>query len=115
MTGFENLRTQMKADLVELYSRSDRIDEHWRNSAAHKDWEELAILRENDDVISSLDDRTREKIVEIEAALARINDGTWGICTNCGEPISEARLEIMPTVATCINCASEYEANHASL
>lgn len=110
MTEHADVRTQMEADLRELYSRSDRIDEHWKNNAAHKDWEELAIMRENDEVISSLDDRTRKQIREIEAALERIALGTWGDCVKCGEPISSARLEIMPTVATCIDCASRQEA-----
>lgn len=109
MTKPENVRAQMEADLRELYHRSDRIDEHWKRNATHKDWEELAVLRENDEVISSLDDRTREQIREIEAALERLSEGTWGICTQCGEAISPARLEIMPTVATCIDCAAKQE------
>ena len=50
MNQLEKIRTKLEADLHELYSRSGRIDEHWKNSAAHKDWEELAILRENDEV-----------------------------------------------------------------
>ena len=109
MTQLKGVRITMEADLRELYNRSDRIDEHWKTNAAHKDWEELAVLRENDEVVSSLDDRTREQIGEIEAALERISQGTWGICTKCGEAITPARLEIMPTVATCIDCASEQE------
>lgn len=109
MTQLDSVRIQMEADLRELYNRSDRIDEHWKTNAAHKDWEELAVLRENDEVINGLDDRTREQISEIEAALERISQGTWGTCTECGEAISPARLEIMPTVATCIVCASEQE------
>ena len=112
MNQLEKIRTKLEADLRELYSRSDRIDEHWKNNAAHKDWEELAILRENDEVINSLDERTREKIREVEGTLERISSGTWGTCTECGEAIAEARLVIMPTVATCINCASEQESAH---
>lgn len=42
----------------------------------------------------------------IRAALARIDDGEFGFCTECGEEIATARLDLDPTVPTCISCAS---------
>ena len=47
-----------------------------------------------------------ETLSEVEAALARIDDGTYGRCERCGESIAPARLEAMPMAATCITCAS---------
>lgn len=41
----------------------------------------------------------------IRAALARIDEGEFGYCTECGEEISPKRLDLDPTVPTCINCA----------
>ncbi|MDQ0633746.1 DnaK suppressor protein [Arthrobacter pascens] len=41
-------------------------------------------------------------LAEVEAALARIADGTYGICSVCGEPISEGRLEARPWTSFCI-------------
>jgi len=41
----------------------------------------------------------------IAAALARIDAGDFGYCMECGEEIAPARLELDPTVPTCINCA----------
>jgi RNA polymerase-binding transcription factor DksA len=41
----------------------------------------------------------------IDAALSRVADGSYGICVNCGEQISEARLEAVPHAARCRNCA----------
>lgn len=42
---------------------------------------------------------------EIDAALARIDDGTYGTCQNCGKEIEAARLDALPHVALCIECA----------
>ena len=41
----------------------------------------------------------------ISAALARMNEGEYGYCTECGEDIAPKRLELDPTLPTCINCA----------
>jgi len=45
----------------------------------------------------------------IKAALQRIDDGEYGICQECDEPINPKRLEFDPTVAYCIDCASKLE------
>ena len=113
MANLDSIRIQLKEELKELYSRSDRFDEHWRNSAKHKDWEELAIARENDEVVSSLDDMTRQKILQIENTLTRIDNEEYGICSQCGNPIEEARLAIMPTVTSCIACVAKIERNQS--
>src|SRR3954471_12577503 len=41
-----------------------------------------------------------------ERALAKLDDGTYGRCDVCGEPIAEKRLAAMPDVVTCVSCAS---------
>src|SRR6478609_8486217 len=41
-----------------------------------------------------------------ERALAKLDDGTYGLCDVCGEPIAERRLAAMPDVVTCVGCAS---------
>jgi DnaK suppressor protein len=53
--------------------------------------------------------RRRRKLVQIEAALQRIENDDFGRCQECGEIIAAARLEIDPTVLLCINCASARE------
>jgi DnaK suppressor protein len=44
---------------------------------------------------------------EIEDALRKFDDGTYGQCESCGNQITEARLEAMPAARLCINCASK--------
>lgn len=47
-----------------------------------------------------------EIVGRIDAALARMDQGTYGICDTCGQPIPLARLELRPYGATCVPCAS---------
>ena len=42
----------------------------------------------------------------IEAALARMDEGEFGVCQDCGEDIPKARLDLDPTVPTCVSCAN---------
>ena len=49
----------------------------------------------------------REALDEVEHALTKQRDGTFGLCESCGKPISAARLEAMPTARFCIDCASK--------
>ncbi len=44
------------------------------------------------------------ELSEVRTALARLEDGTYGICANCGKPISPARLEARPWATLCIEC-----------
>ena len=54
--------------------------------------------------------RRREKLLQIEAALRRIDNDEYGECQECGEEIAAARLQIDPTVSLCIRCAEAREA-----
>jgi len=53
----------------------------------------------------ALRDRSRAELVQVEAALVAIDDGSYGRCTSCGNAIAPARLEAIPWAATCIDCA----------
>jgi RNA polymerase-binding transcription factor DksA len=46
---------------------------------------------------------------QVEAALKRLDDGTFGTCQRCGQPIGAERLEAFPYVAYCINCRNIIE------
>jgi RNA polymerase-binding transcription factor len=53
----------------------------------------------------TLGENSQTVLGEIDAALARIEDGTYGTCTNCGNEISVERLEAYPWASLCIDCA----------
>ncbi|HWH34493.1 MAG TPA: TraR/DksA C4-type zinc finger protein [Acidimicrobiales bacterium] len=48
----------------------------------------------------------QDALVDVDRALAKLDDGTYGRCENCGADIAEARLEAMPATRYCIDCAS---------
>ena len=48
-------------------------------------------------------------LTEVDLALARMRDGTYSECVDCGEPIAPARLMAYPTAQRCINCQGAYE------
>jgi len=52
----------------------------------------------------TLEDNARENLARIDAALARIETGTYGICTRCGAAIPADRLDAMPAAELCIIC-----------
>lgn len=52
----------------------------------------------------ALRDRAAAQLALVDAALARLDDGTWGTCTGCGGAIAPQRLEALPWAALCIEC-----------
>lgn len=54
---------------------------------------------------STLLGQTHDRLEAIAHALTRLDEGTFGICTNCGKPIAEVRLEIRPYAEKCVYCA----------
>ena len=60
--------------------------------------------------IGALVGQVRRHVAEIDAALMRVEDGTYGVCEVCGGPIGSARLEALPAARTCIGCAGRARA-----
>jgi DnaK suppressor protein len=57
----------------------------------------------------ALKDRERRSIVELIDAIKRIDEGSYGICEECGKAISEKRLQAAPAATLCIECKAESE------
>lgn len=62
------------------------------------------------DLNNQLSTRNSAKLNQIEAALKRIEEKTYGICQDCEDPIPEKRLLSNPYFQTCVSCAEEREA-----
>lgn len=56
-----------------------------------------------------LSDRERGKLLQIDDAFARLQEGTYGMCEECGEPINPKRLRIVPFTRTCVDCQTDKE------
>ena len=94
----------LEARLIELGARLEAIEEEL-DSHNDRDWEELAVEREGDEVLEATGSAGLTEITQIRAALRRIADGRYGTCVRCGEPIAEARLDALPWTPLCRSCA----------
>lgn len=57
----------------------------------------------------ALAQHARELLAQIERALGRIEDGSYGICESCGQPIGKARLQAFPRAVLCVSCKQQEE------
>ena len=107
MSSMQATIDQLNALRSELTRRHEAIeaDVQHKKEPVEKDFAEQVTQRENDDVLNAIDDEAQQTLRLIESALRRIEDGTYGTCSVCGEEIPEARLKALPYVTTCVNCA----------
>ena len=85
---------------VRLHGIEDELDSH-----QSKDWEELAVEREEDEVLEGLGTSGQDEIAKIRAALERMEQGEFGFCVKCGDEILEERLDVVPHTPFCQKCA----------
>jgi|LNFM01.1.fsa_nt_gb DnaK suppressor protein len=92
----------------ELTERLARVRTHvgHREEAVERDFAEQAVQRENDEVVEQLGVRLDGELAAIDAALARLEAGTYAQCAQCGEPIGAARQAALPMTAVCVACAA---------
>lgn len=109
----DDIRKQLESRIAELSRRNDKVEAGRRRERTplEGDWKEDAIVRENDEVLEALDVEGRAHLVQLRAALQRLDDGTYGRCASCDGPIAPGRLAALPEITTCIACASESEAH----
>jgi RNA polymerase-binding transcription factor DksA len=104
MITVEAREAALRARLAEIEERLRGIDAEL-DSHNSRDWEELATEREEDEVLEGMGQSGLAEIERIRAALARIEDGSYGFCVTCGNEISQERLDVLPATPFCRNCA----------
>jgi DnaK suppressor protein len=106
----EQLRAKLNGMLDELEDEvSSTLDGMRQDGGAFPDPTDRATMESERNLTLRIRDRERKLRKKIEEALARMLDGTFGICEVCGEEISFKRLEARPVTTLCINCKSEQE------
>jgi DnaK suppressor protein len=115
----EHFRTLLLEERARVQHAIDRLhDDHAESLEDETD--ELATAADNHmgdvaqatldrEIDYSLEDNSGLVLNEIDAALKRIDEGTYGACTECGREISEERLEARPWAALCIDDARKAE------
>lgn len=60
-------------------------------------------------MLLGMSERERAMLREIDGALDRLDDGSFGTCEDCGDPIGEARLKVVPHATLCVDCKADRE------
>ena len=74
-----------------------------------KDSVDLSVQDLNKEIALRLGERSSQEVADIDQALLRIKEGTYGICARCGKPIDERRLEAIPTARYDAACKAAIE------
>ncbi|PDV89635.1 dimethylmenaquinone methyltransferase [Rhizobium sp. H4] len=93
----------------ELETRLQAI-EHDFEEPRNPDDDDRATERNNDEVLEELGEAGQKELLAVQAALDRIEAGTFGTCVKCGKPIGEKRLDAVPHTPFCQSCAQSFEA-----
>lgn len=102
------IKSTLNKMLGELTERAEVIDEEL-SQPGDNDWEENATESENDEVMEKVGTLAAAEIRQIKLALARIESGTYGRCTECQSMIAEGRLRALPFATKCIACLKKAE------
>lgn len=94
--AIEYLHSENPGTLEEESGEEAGIDNHLGDLAT------ITLDREIDYTLEETDERV---LAAVDAALRRIEEGTYGTCSSCGKRISEERLEARPWAELCIDCA----------
>lgn len=111
MSEYQEVRSHLLGMLEELDDRLGKITDDVRHvdRPMEQDFSEQATENENDEVLDALGNAARDEVEKIKQAISRIDDGTYGICLMCSEPIKNARLLAIPYARLCIRCAERSE------
>ncbi len=104
--------TKLRADLLSRRDELDKLDRMSKEARQPVELDQASVGR-----LSRMDAMQQQAMAieserrreldrrRIDAALKRIESGEYGFCTRCGEEIAKKRLDLDPTVPTCIGCA----------
>ena len=91
----------------EYQTRIDKIEDHIQNPQddLNEHWEDQAISYRQNDMRKNLKAEAQQNLIYVDNALSRIEDGTYGECEVCDEPIEAQRLQALPYATLCMDHA----------
>ncbi len=117
----EKMKARLKARQIELQESISGLTQAYptpvdpitANEEPH-DTEDAAVDITEQEQEQAIQVNQQALLTEIEGALARIDQGTYGLCVECGRPIPEKRLEAIPWAARDVQCESQLEQRNLS-
>ena len=115
--GFNLLRSRLESERKRLTEELEQLkasvrpaDERREGSPFGKREEEATESFELEKRLT-LEKRIIDQLAEVEHTLRKFEEGTYGLCDSCGQPIDPARLEALPQANLCLNCKAQQAKN----
>ena len=119
LTQLRDLLTGRLRELRAEVQAAGQTQRELTGASAHEvtDRKEEAAQQRLSDLDGAQEQRDFDEMAQVEAALLRLDAGTYGDCANCGEPIPRQRLRVQPAALRCAPCqaACEHALDRASL
>jgi DnaK suppressor protein len=112
----DTLRTELQQRrrvILETVRRADAELDALRSAERDPEFEEGAQAEHEAFTLSRLSENQRREIQQIDAALARVDAGEYGVCRDCGQEIDPRRLKALPYALLCTECAARNERENA--
>ncbi len=103
----DDIKARLEEYQNSIVTRREKLAKHvhHREEPLPADFAEQAVELENNETMLALEDELSEQEREVERALARLDQGTYGTCVECAEKIAPERLQALPAAALCFDCA----------
>ena len=105
------LRARLRGDMTQMEDNALNKD-HAKTTSMPNHMAELGSGNFDQELTLSLLGSENDALDQIEAAIERIEDGSYGQCEECGGKIPKPRLEAIPYAALCVQCASQQAEGH---
>ncbi|MDD2251766.1 MAG: TraR/DksA C4-type zinc finger protein [Dehalococcoidales bacterium] len=108
---YKPMKEKLEADLLRLKEQLEQIrdiggEENRREGSPYGKKEEEAAETADIENRLAMEKRLIEQIMDVEVALEKFGNGTYGICEKCGKAIAYERLEFIPQARLCVSCKS---------
>ena len=102
------LKEMLLKQRQEIFNRQKGLESDWQALGERDiEWEEEAQKADLATIFDQLDEREKNEIEEIDLALTKMAQATYGACESCGKPIPLARLEALPAARLCKTCSAK--------
>jgi len=116
-TGFNLLHSRLESEQKHLIEQLEQLKASIRPAEVRREGSPFG-KREEEATESlelekrlALEKRVREQLAEVSHALHKFEEGTYGLCDSCGQPIDPARLEALPQANLCLSCKAHQAKN----
>ena len=112
---FNLLRSRLESERKHLIEELEQLKASIRQAREQREgdpvgkWGEGAMESLELDKCLALEKQTIDRLSEVEQALKKFEQGTYGLCDACGQPIDPARLEALPQASLCLSCKAQME------